>query len=119
MHLSYTLVMILSLSILIAGVLSIFRFNQIRDIYRPFIYLTWASCLAELTSIYLAFNHYYSIIPFTIHSLFESLLLLWFFQKVGVLKKSGWLYFFIVLFVIIWFIESFLTQHFGSHFTFY
>lgn len=119
MHFSFTVVVVLALSILIAGILSIFRFKQIRDIYRPFIYLTWITCLTEILSTYLLLNRHYTIIPYTIYSLCESLFLLWFFQRLGVLKKRGWFYFFAVLFVSTWFVESFLTQKFGSHFTFY
>lgn len=119
MHFSFTVVVVLALSILIAGILSIFRFKQIRDIYRPFIYLTWITCLTEILSTYLLLNRHYTIIPYTIYSLCESLFLLWFFQRLGVLKKRGWFYFFAVLFVSTWFVESFLTQKFGNHFTFY
>ena len=119
MHFSIIVVVVLALSILIAGVLSIFRFHQIRDIYRPFIYLTWITCITEVLSTFLFLNRHFTIVPYTIYSLFESLFLLWFFHGLGILKKGVWLYSFVALFITGWFVESFLIQRFGSHFTFY
>jgi hypothetical protein len=119
MHIPFTVTVIFALSILIAGVIAILRFAQIRDVYRPFIYLVWVACITELLSVYLVLNHQYNIIPYTIYNLCESLLLLWFFQKLKVLKKKSFLFFLIVLFVIIWVSETFLIQQFGNKFTYY
>jgi hypothetical protein len=120
MNLNFTTAVIFSLSILIAGVIGIFRFAQIRDIYRPFIYLIWVGCCNELLSIYLLVNHHYNIINYTIYSLFEALLLLWFFKNLSVFQgRKTFFYSLIVLFVIIWTIESFYANEFGTRFSYY
>lgn len=119
MHLSFTIVVILALSILIAGVIGILRFNQITDVYRPFIYLIWVGCFNELLSLYLILNHHYSIIPYTMYPLLESLFLLWFFQKLGIFTRKIILPLLIALFIAVWFTESTLLHRFGSSFTFY
>ena len=84
---NYTILTILSFSILIAGVIGIFRFAQIRDIYRPFIYLIWIGCVTEIVSTYFAYVYHNNLAVGAIYRLCESLLLLWFFSKVGVFKK--------------------------------
>ena len=121
MHLSITVAVIFSLSILIAGIIALFRFAQIRDIYRPFIYLVWITCINEMLSVYLVvLKHQYNIINYTIYSLCEALLLLWFFKGLGSFKnKKGLFYFLIVLFVSVWVVESFIANRFGSKFTYY
>lgn len=110
---------IISFSILIAGIIGIFRFNQIREAFRPFIYLIWIGCVTEMMSKYLALNHHYNIVPFTIYSLLEALFLLWFFQKLGTVKTNGLFYILASLFILTWFIESSVMQKFGNNFTFY
>ena len=119
MFIDSTVRVIMSFSILLAGVIGIFRFGQIRDAFRPFIYLIWIGCFTELLSFYMVRHHYYNIIPFTIYSLFESLFLLWFFQKLGTVKVKALFYLLIILFLAVWIIESSVTQRFGSGFTFY
>lgn len=109
----------MSFSILLVGAIGIVRFRQIRDSFRPFIYLIWIGCFTELLSFYLVRHHYYNIIPYTIYSLFESLFLLWFFQKLGTVKAKPFFYFLTTLFIAAWIIESSVTQRFGDNFTFY
>lgn len=119
MQLGLTIKLIFTLSILIAGIIAILRFSQITHVCRPFIYLIWLSCFTELLSVYLVISNHHNIVLYTIYSLFESLLLLWFFRRLGVLNKNRVFYFVLALFVVVWFIESFLMQQFGSYFTFY
>lgn len=120
MHISLTVAIIFSLSILIAGLISIFRFGQIRDIYYPFIYLIWIGCINELLSVYLVLNHHFNIINYTIYSLCESLLLLWFFRNLGIFKnRKRFLYALIILFFGIWLVESFFSNRFGARFNYY
>lgn len=120
MHLSLTVAIIFSLSILIAGVIAIFRFAQIRNVFHPFIYLIWIACINELLSVYLVLNNYYNIINYTIYSLCEALLLLWFFKNLGIFKsQKAFFYFLIFLFVFIWVTESFFSKQFGSRFNYY
>lgn len=120
MHISFTVAIIFSLSILIAGIIALFRFAQIRDIYRPFIYLVWLACVNELLSIYLLFHHQYTIVNYAIYSICEALLLLWFFKNLGMFKNRKLLfYFFILLFTGIWIIENFFSKKFGSNFSYF
>jgi len=119
MNLNFNTAVIFSLSILIAGVIGVFRFAQIRSVYRPFIYLIWIGCFNELLSIYLLFNHHYNIINYTIYGLCEALLLLWFFKNLNVFKgRKAPFYFLIVLFVVIWVAESFFANQFGTQFSY-
>lgn len=117
MHFSYTTVVVLSFSIFISGIIGALRFTQIRDIYRPFIYLIWLGCFNESLSLYLALNHHYTIINSSIYGLCECLLLLWFFKRLGVFKNRYFLYLLIILFITIWIIESFFANQFGTRFT--
>lgn len=120
MHLSLTVMFIFSLSILIAGTIAIFRFAQIRDIYRPFIYLIWIGCINEMLSTYLILNKHYTIINSTIYTILEALLLLWFFKKLAIFKGRKYLFYFLIfLFTGIWVIESFFSESFGSNYTYW
>jgi len=120
MQFNYVTAVILSLSILIAGIIGIVRFSQIDNKHKPFIYLIWVGCVNEGLSIYLAFNGYHTIVNGVVYDLCESLFLLWFFKNLGVFKKQRNLfYFLIVLFTVIWFVETFLKSRFGSSFTYY
>lgn len=113
MHPSFAVAVLFSMSILIAGLIAVFRFGHIKNMYRPFIYLIWIACLNELLSVYLVYNGHYDIINYVIYSLCESLLLLWFFRNLGAFRnRQPWLYSLIVIFIVIWVVESF----FGSRF---
>lgn len=120
MHFSYTTGAILSFSIFIAGIIGIFKFAQIRNEYRPFIYLIWIGCLNESISVYLALNHHYNFVNSVIYDLCESLLLLWFFKNLGAFKgKKAILYFLAALFISVWVLEIFFENQFGTSFTYY
>jgi hypothetical protein len=120
MHWNYTVTVILSLSVFIAGIIAIFRFAQISDVYRPFIYLIWIACITEVLNIYFAYRFHYNVVVMTIYGFCESLLLLWFFSRLGIFKgKKNFLYFLISFFLIIWFSENFLGKHFGSRISYY
>jgi hypothetical protein len=120
MHWSYTVTIILSLSIFIAGIIGIFRFSQIESMYRPFIYLIWIGCVSEVLSIYFAYRYHNNLAIQTIYALLESLLLLWFFTKLGVFKNhKKFVYLFGTVFVISWAIDNFWSGAFGSRYSFY
>jgi hypothetical protein len=120
MQLSYTVVVILSYSILIAGVIGIFRFSQISNKYRPFIYLIWIGCLSEILSTYFALVYHNNLAVGTIYGLCESLLLLWFFSRLGTFKnRNKVLYGLIVAFVIIWLVDNFFSSHLNVRVPFY
>lgn len=113
---SFELSAILSFSIFIAGMIAVFRFSNIGEVYHPFIYLIWIGCINETVSYFLIINHNNSILNSIIYGLCESLLLLWFYYNLGVFKRNIFLYALVFLFVVIWFIESFLSKRFGSNF---
>src|SRR5678810_319796 len=71
---SYIQASILSFSILIAGIIGVLRFAQIRDIYRPFIYLIWIGCITEIVSSYFAYVYHNNLAVGAIYRLCESLL---------------------------------------------
>jgi hypothetical protein len=120
MSFNYTVLTILSFSILIAGVIGIIRFAQIRDIYRPFIYLIWIGCVTEIMSMYFAHVYHNNLAVGAIYRLCESLFLLWFFSKLGVFKKHGKvLYVLGGIFVAIWLADNFLSSHLTKKVTFY
>jgi hypothetical protein len=120
MQLSYTVATILSFSIFIAGLIGIFRFAQIGDIYRPFIYLIWVGFVTEVVSIYFAYVYHNNLIIGAIYRLCESLLLLWFFNRLGVFKKFGKaLYALVCLFVVLWLADNFFSSHLNVKLTFY
>ena len=120
MHWNYTVTVILSLSIYVAGIIGIVRFNKIQDIYRPFIYLVWIGCITEVVSIYFAYRYRNNLAISTIYALLESLLLLWFFAKLGVFKKQKKVvYLFGAVFIISWAIDNFWGGGFGARYSFY
>ncbi len=120
MTFNYTVGTILSFSILIAGVIGIFRFAQIRDIYRPFIYLIWIGCITEVVSTYFAYVYHNNLAVGAIYRLCESLFLLWFFSRLGIFtKQSKILYALSGIFVVIWLTDNFLSSHLTKNVTFY
>lgn len=120
MHWNYTVTIILSLSIFIAGIIGVVRFSQIQDIYRPFIYLIWIGCVAEVANVYLAYARHNNLVVGAIYGLCESLFLLWFFSKLGIFKnRKKVLYLVIAAFVGIWFADNFLNLHAKANYTFY
>jgi len=120
MHFNYYAVIALAFSIFIPGLIAVFKFEHIPDRYRPFVYLIWVGCVAEVVNMYCAYHFGNNIIPSSIYALCESLFLLWYFKQLGIFQKQKrWLYFLILLFVVIWFSNSFLTGTFGGQFTLY
>jgi len=120
MFFNYTVVTILSFSILIAGIIGIVRFSQIGDIYQPFIYLIWIGCITEIVSTYFAYVYHNNLAVGAIYRLCESLFLLWFFSGLGVFKKQNKiLYILSGIFVVIWLADNFLSSHLTKKVTFY
>jgi hypothetical protein len=120
MQLSYTAVVVLSYSVFIAGIIGILRFSQIQKMYRPFIYLIWAGCLCELLSTYFAYAYHNNLAVGSIYSLCESLLLLWFFNRLGTFKhRNKILYTLVVVFIIIWLVDNVFSSRLNEKVTFY
>jgi hypothetical protein len=120
MHWNYTVSLVLAYSIFIAGIIGIVRFSQIREVYRPFVYLIWVGCLTELLSTYFAYVYHNNLGISAIYHICESLFLLWFFSKLGLFKKQRRaLYVLVSAFVIIWLADTFLSGHFNKNMPFY
>lgn len=119
MQLSYTTILILSFSGYLVGILGAIKFKQIRDVYRPFIYLIWIGCLADSLSLYFAYAYQNNLAVGAIYRLCESLFLLWFFNSLGVFKNRKLLYLLGGLFVAIWIAENFLSSHFSARVTYF
>jgi hypothetical protein len=120
MHLNYYTVMAMALTIFIPGMLGVFKFNYIRRVYRPFIYLIWIGCANEVISIYCAFRFHNNIANNIIYTFAESVFLLWFFKELDIFKgRKHFLNFLIFLFAAVWFTESFVTAPFGTQYTSY
>lgn len=110
----------MAFSIFIPGILAILKFHNIRNIYRPFIYLIWIGCANEVISIYCAFRFHNNIANNIIYNFTESLFLLWFFKGLDIFYgKKHFLNFLIILFVGVWFTESCIANPFGSQYTSY
>jgi hypothetical protein len=119
MQLSYTAVLILAFSIFIVGIIGVLKFGQILDIYRPFIYLIWIGCAAEVLSTYFVYVYRNNLAVGAIYRLCESLFLLWFFNRLGVFKShSKWLYLVTGVFITIWIAENFFSSHLNVRFTY-
>lgn len=95
-----------NLSILLVGLISVIRFKTMSKAYYPFIYRTWAGCANELLSVILILNSFHTISNNNIYVLFESVLLTWFFKRMGLLGSGNKIFSAIVLFLsMVWLIE--------------
>ena len=119
MQFNYYTALILSSSILIPAIIGIFRYSQISMVYRPFIYLIWIGCLAEILSFYFAYVYHNNAAVGAIYRLCESIFLVWFFHRLGIFNNHKNLFYVLTgLFVITWFVDFFFRKSF-SNFTFY
>jgi hypothetical protein len=119
MQLSYTTVLILSFSGYVVGIIGLIKFNQIRDVYRPFIYLIWIGCVADALSLYFALAYRNNLAVGTVYRLCESLFLLWFFNRLGVFKNHKQLYSLGGIFIIIWVVDNFFNSRFNVRVTYF
>ena len=119
MNFNYYTSLLLSASILIPSIIGVFRYNQISFVYRPFIYLLWIGCLAEFLEFYFAYVYHNNVAVGIIYRLCESLILLWFFNKLGIFNNYKIiLYFLTTAFITIWLVDVFFSSSI-SNFTFY
>lgn len=115
---SFTLIVIFSFSILLAGIIGLIRFSKIRDIYYPFIYLVWIAGINEVLSYLLVTNGKQNIINSNLYGLAEACLLMWFFYNLNILKKNKTSYFaLLAVFFVAWIVENFFVNSFGSSFS--
>ncbi len=119
MNFNYYTSLVLSASILIPSIIGVFRYNQISFVYRPFIYLLWIGCLAEFLEAYFAYAYHNNVAVGIIYRLCESLILLWFFNKLGIFNNYKIiLYFLTTVFITIWLVDVFFRSSIAN-FTFY
>jgi hypothetical protein len=117
---SFTLVIVFGFSILIAGVIGLIRFGKIRKEFYPFVFLMWVAGINEIISYVLYKNGMYNIINSNIYGLVESLLLLWFFYNLNVLKKKSSVFISLsVIFFVAWIVENIFLHKFGTAFNSY
>ncbi|HWJ92572.1 MAG TPA: hypothetical protein VNR87_15750 [Flavisolibacter sp.] len=117
---SFELSYIFTFSILVGGLLGIFRFNNIRQEFYPFIFLIWLACINEVLGLFLVLSGHYNIINNNVYSLFEALLLLWFFKRIGTIQRQRVLYpYLLSLIVLTWVADNFIFHYFGENFNSY
>jgi hypothetical protein len=76
------------LVLLILCVLSIFKSQQIRREFQPFLIVCWIGLFNQLTGIPLMYYfRLHNYIPSNIYNLVEGLLYLWFFRRINVLHS--------------------------------
>lgn len=120
MYFNYYTAVLMSYSILFPGILAVIKFNGIRDIYRPFVYLTWIGCTNEVISNYCALRFHNNIPNNIVYNFTESFFLLWFFKGLNIFEgRKHFFYFLILLFIVVWFSEAFFANPFGTHYTSY
>jgi len=111
---------VLGYSLLIAGLIALIRFRQIRPKYYPFIYLIWIGCLNEMLNHWLVANGHYNIINTNIYSLVEAMLLLMLFRNMGAMHRMPVLYWVLMAaFTLSWVVNNFILHPFGSTFSSY
>jgi hypothetical protein len=109
-----------TLSVLIGGLIAIFRFKKIRKEFYPFIYLIWIAGINELVSFVLIKTGHFNIINNNIYSLIEGLLLLWFFKLMNVFQRYKILFpILIIIFLVAWVSDNFVFHRFGTTFNSY
>jgi hypothetical protein len=120
MQLSYTTTLILGFSGFIAAIIGAIKFSQIQNVYRPFIYIIWIGCIADILSIYFAYTYRNNLAVGAIYRLCESLFLLWFFNRLNVFKgHNKVMYLLISIFITIWMADNFLSSHINLRITYY
>lgn len=103
--------MILSLSILIAGIISAFRFKQINKVYHPFIYCIWLACLNEIVSFFLLKEQFHNTANNNIYVLMEAIFISWFFFRLKLFKNIPTLFYcLLTAYFIVWAMEVFILS---------
>lgn len=107
---------ICSYSIAIAVFIGLIRFRNIHRTYQPFIFITIAALLNEITSSYLISNKIGNAPSNNIFGLIECFLWFWQFKRWEAFKRHPWqLPFLLISIVSIWIIENIVL---GKLFTF-
>lgn len=80
---SYNLILVCSYSIVLAVIIGLIRFRKITGAYQPFIFITIAALINELTSTLLILYYKSNAISVNILNICESLLWIWQFKRWG------------------------------------
>lgn len=106
---SVTLILVFSLSITLAGLIAALRFKNIHKVYYPFIYCIWVACCNEILTYFIVNENNHNTINNNVYVLLESLLITWFFQRLGLFKKVLALFYCILTALcIVWLMEVFV-----------
>lgn len=115
----YTLVRVFAYSIALAAVIGIIRCRQIDPVYYPFLFLIWLGLFNEGLSHFLTWKGYHNTINSNIFALAESLLITWFFKRLGLFdRKPLTFYVLSIFFILAWLIDNFRSNfsHVSSYF---
>src|SRR5688572_30071212 len=102
----FYLIVSMSLSILIAGIISLVRFKKIDKRYYPFFFLVWAGCINEILSITLILKGYETLVNSNIFVLTSAFLITWFFKEKGLFRKKWVFYGWIIVFSLVWITDT-------------
>lgn len=95
-----------SFSIAIAAIIAIARYKRIYPGFRPFLFVCWAALITETVCYFLIYSGNYTVVPFGIYSLAESLLLAWLFRQLGVFDRHPVLFHALLIsYIITWVVE--------------
>ncbi len=101
-----TLYELYSFSIAIAAILAIVRYKRIYPGFRPFLFVCWAALATEIVCYLLVHQRNYTFIPYGIYSIIESVLITWFFRKLGVFdRRPYWFILLIIFYLLAWLTE--------------
>ena len=117
---SFPLIIVFSLTILIAGVIALLLFKRINKLFHPFIYYIWLGCINELVSIAVIIKGHQTIVKNNIYALIASFLLTWFFQKIGFFNNRKWLFILLLAFLLsAWIFENFIYGSMTTNSTYF
>lgn len=105
---SFTLVVIFSFSVLIPGMIALFRVKNIDSVYYPVLFCIWLGCLNEFLSFSLVINRfrYQSVINNNIYALFEAILITAYFENVNLFQRKWMFRSIIAAFLLTWIADN-------------
>ena len=103
----YYISVVFGFSVIFAVIISWVRFNRIAPAFYPFIFLLWIGLLNETLSFLLNMKGLSNAINTNIYLLFESMLMLWFFERQRVFERVPRLPFLLGgLYLVFWITEN-------------
>lgn len=98
---------LLGATILIAGIIGGVRFNRVHHTFYPLLYFFWLASFNELLSFCLATRGVATTVNGNIYVLVESMLIAWYFKRLGIFKKVPALYHCILTaYSVLWILET-------------